>query len=97
MLRINDEARADNANNCAQWIRSINRGTSFQCLRDGLLGFEGEVMNLRSLVTLDGLLSASGAIAISLWILTVPLVWIDIQLTIVGEPFLGVEPKSLHH
>lgn len=43
-------------------------------------------MKLKSLVTLNGLLGVPGAIAIGLWLLAVPLVWIDTQFTIIGDP-----------
>lgn len=43
-------------------------------------------MKLWSLVTLNGLLGIPGAIAIGLWLLAVPLVWLDTSFTIVGDP-----------
>lgn len=42
-------------------------------------------MHLKSFLTLNGLLGVPGAIAIGLWLLAVPLVWIDTQFSIVGK------------
>lgn len=43
-------------------------------------------MRLKSLITLKGLLGVPSAIAIGLWLMAVPLVWIDTQYTIIGDP-----------
>jgi len=43
-------------------------------------------MKLSWLVTLNGLLGVPGAIAVFLWLLAIPLVWVDLQFTIVGDP-----------
>lgn len=43
-------------------------------------------MKLWSLVTLNGLLGVPGAIAVVLWLLAVPLVWLDASFNIVGDP-----------
>ncbi|WP_197078419.1 DUF2254 domain-containing protein [Hoeflea sp. IMCC20628] len=43
-------------------------------------------MRMKSLVTLNGLLGVPGAIAIGLWVLAIPLVWLDARFPIVGDP-----------
>ncbi|MEM5473116.1 DUF2254 domain-containing protein [Hoeflea sp. AS60] len=43
-------------------------------------------MKLWSIVTLNGLLGVPGALAIFLWLLAVPLVWVDANFNIVGDP-----------
>ncbi len=43
-------------------------------------------MKLWSIVTLNGVLGVPGALAIFLWVLAVPLVWLDSNFSIVGDP-----------
>ena len=43
-------------------------------------------MRFKLLVTLNGLLGVPGAIAIGLWALAIPLIWIDTQVTAAGNP-----------
>ena len=43
-------------------------------------------MKVWSLVTLNGLLGVPGAIAIGLWVLAFPMIWVDTQFTIIGDP-----------
>lgn len=43
-------------------------------------------MKMKSFVTLNGLLGVPGAIAIGLWVLAIPLVWLDARFPIVGDP-----------
>jgi uncharacterized membrane protein len=43
-------------------------------------------MKLRSLVTLNGMLGVPGGIAIFIWLLAIPLVWIDARFIGVGDP-----------
>lgn len=43
-------------------------------------------MKMTSFVTLNGLLGVPGAIAVFLWLLAIPLLWLDLQFTIVGDP-----------
>jgi uncharacterized membrane protein len=43
-------------------------------------------MNIRSFVTLNGLLGVPGAIAVGLWLLAFPMIWVDTQFTIIGDP-----------
>ena len=43
-------------------------------------------MKFKLLVTLNGLLGVPGAIAIGLWALAIPLIWIDTQVTAAGNP-----------
>lgn len=40
----------------------------------------------KSVVTLNGVLGVPGAIAIGLWLMAVPLVWIDFEFSIAGDP-----------
>ncbi|WP_417418669.1 DUF2254 domain-containing protein [Hoeflea sp.] len=43
-------------------------------------------MKIWSLVTLNGLLGVPGAIAVFIWLLAIPLVWLDTSFNIVGDP-----------
>ena len=43
-------------------------------------------MKVWSFVTLNGLLGVPGAIAIGLWLLAFPMIWVDTQFTIIGDP-----------
>ena len=43
-------------------------------------------MKVWSLLTLNGLLGVPGAIAIGLWVLAFPMIWVDTQFTIIGDP-----------
>ncbi|MCY0095272.1 DUF2254 domain-containing protein [Hoeflea ulvae] len=43
-------------------------------------------MKMKSFVTLNGLLGVPGGIAIALWVLAIPLVWLDARFPIVGDP-----------
>ncbi|VVT14704.1 DUF2254 domain-containing protein [Hoeflea sp. EC-HK425] len=43
-------------------------------------------MNFRSFVTLNGLLGVPGAIAVGLWLLAFPMIWVDTQFTVIGDP-----------
>ncbi|SOE18661.1 uncharacterized membrane protein [Hoeflea halophila] len=42
-------------------------------------------MKLWSLLTINGLLGVPGAIAIGLWMLAFPMIWVDTQYTIIGD------------
>jgi len=43
-------------------------------------------MKVWSFLTLNGLLGVPGAIAIGLWLLAFPMLWVDTRFTIVGDP-----------
>ncbi|MGJ8573337.1 MAG: DUF2254 domain-containing protein [Hoeflea sp.] len=43
-------------------------------------------MKVWSILTLHGLLGVPGAIAIGLWLLAFPMIWVDTQFTIIGDP-----------
>ncbi|WP_339764993.1 DUF2254 domain-containing protein [uncultured Hoeflea sp.] len=43
-------------------------------------------MKVWSFLTLNGLLGVPGAIAIGLWMLAFPMIWVDTRFTIVGDP-----------
>ena len=43
-------------------------------------------MKVWSFLTLNGLLGVPGAIAIGLWLLAFPMIWVDTQFTIIGDP-----------
>jgi len=43
-------------------------------------------MKVWSFLTLNGLLGVPGAIAIGLWVLAFPMIWVDTRFTIVGDP-----------
>lgn len=43
-------------------------------------------MKLWPLLTLNGLLGVPGALAIGLWLLALPMIWVDTQFNIIGDP-----------
>ncbi|WP_322988404.1 DUF2254 domain-containing protein [Hoeflea sp.] len=43
-------------------------------------------MKMKSVLTLNGLLGIPGGIAIGLWLLAIPLIWLDTQYTLFGSP-----------
>lgn len=43
-------------------------------------------MKLRSLVAFNGLLGVPGGIAVFIWLMAIPLIWLDARFTVVGDP-----------